>query len=743
MFIFALTGVALRGLSLLRGDPGEVYGSAFLFAVLVFFLFYTGLSRIFEIFAGSIPAAFAPLLPALVLFFLVKDIESMPYLQAAVITAAGLRLFIFFVPFREKVVLAGDFLLTAAAVVLRFYFGAFYEDSGVETAIFVCLFVLMLSGLQYLIPERLGSPFPFSFFAVMAVIIMLIPAREEPINWKPVLEVGERIADGVETALSDVYYLTSGIFGKEGYVAGYSSLEESGGNISGKSKTELILRPKSQTYVLYKDKNTLQLMKRKRAVYLTGGKGIDKERVAEFLTFLYRSGVTEEMAETFSQKAGLDIEYAYVRTKDEIAPAFSIDLTTNGRNIRSGSSDSVHKKGYTINSIYLDVDYASPYYIALVKNAGSLPGTTISYGDISEYARKMYSFNLAAVVTEEEYERFSDPDHMYLINAEKYLDTTGCSDRLRELAETLTAGFDNDYDKCRVIEEYLRQYPYSTELSEGEAQDMTTSEGMSALAEEFLFHTGKGYCVHYASSMVMLLRLSGIPARCDAGYNYLYPFEEQEKFEVRGSRAHTWPEAFIKGAGWIPFEPTTAYVSYQDRSWNREMKEPASKEDVTYGEDYEGLWVPEIAELVPEMTENITEDDGDRGEVLRLVRIAVIVVFSVFLLYILVLLGTMFIREAMYRRASYGGKLRTDVELIKKDIRRHSGEFYDRGFLSDYADRAPGEFREAVSEIFRLYYRLEYGKNKEATLTEKDSLRVRDVRKQLHESYRKNKKKIS
>ncbi len=742
MFIFSLTGVCLRGMSLIRSDLGEFCGSSFLFAVLIFFLFYTGLSRLFEVFAGRVSASLVAVLPAFVLFFLVRDIDSMPYLQMAVITAAVLRLLITFVPFREKVVLVGTLLLTVAAVALRFGFGPFYEDSRVETALFVCLFVLMLSGLQYLIPERSGEPFPFSFFAVMAIIIILIPAREAPINWKPVLEVGERIANGVEVACSNVYYLTSGVFGKNKYVAGYSSLKESGGSITGRSKTELILRPKSQTYVLYKDKETLQLMKRRKAVYLTGGKGIDKERAVEFLTLLYRAEVTDEMAKTFSQKAGLDIEYAYVRTKDEITPVFAIDLTTNGRNLKSGRSDTDHKKGYTINSVYLDVDYASPYFIALVKNADSAPKSNISYEDLCDYARRMYSFNLAAVVTKEEYEKLADSDQVYGANCEEYLDTTGCSDRLRELAKTLTEGLDNDYDKCRVIEEYLRQYPYSTQLTDSEPQDMNTAEGMSTLAEDFLFHAGKGYCVHYASSMVMLLRLSGIPARCDAGYNYLYPFEEQEEFEVSGTRAHTWPEAFIKDAGWIPFEPTSAYTSYQDRAWNMEMKQPQGDKGMTYEEDYDSLSVPDIVELVPDLAEEVAEED-DNKEIFTLVRIAVIVVLSVLLLYVLVLVGTALVKDAVYRKSSYGGKLRTDVELIKKDIRKHSDEFFDRGFLSDYADRAPQEFRESVSEIFGLYYKIEYGKNKEAALTEQDSLHVRDVRKQLHESYRKNKKKVS
>lgn len=736
MFIFSLTGVGLWGLGLARSEVRELFDSSFCIAVLIFFLLYTVLEFLLSLFAKGAAASVMSVLPAIVIYFPLKDIESMPYLQAAVLTSVCLKLFISFVPFPEKTVLFGNLILMGAAVFLRFSYGAFYDNLRFEAALFICLLVLTLSGLQYLVAEKGKEPFPFSFFVILGSVMLFLPIKEQPIDWSPVLEAGERIVGSMESTYSDVFYFFSGLFESDRFAAGYSSLEEAGGGISGKSRNELILRPGSKTYVLFEDEETGKQMKRRKAIYLNGGRGVEKEKIVEYLSGLYRADVTPELARVFSQKIGVDIEYVYVRTADEIVPDFSIDIMSNGRNVKGGRGDFVHKKGYTINATYIDIDYASPYYASILQKAGGNPGEKIPYKELYDYARRLYGFNLAAIVSEDEYAAMAQPGSIYAKNCEEYLDTSGCSPRLRELAKALTKDLDNDYDKCRIIEEYLRQYPYSTKERDAGIQNMATAEGMSALAEEFLFKKGKGYCVHYASSMVMLLRLSGIPARCEVGYNYLYPFEEQEEYYVSGARAHTWPEAFIKGGGWIPFEPTGAYLSAEQRTWNREPEIKEMQQVPDYAAEYGSSQIPDIARIMDESLEEAKES----RDTYSLVNVAVLVVISAVILVLLLILGTVLIRELMYRNASYENKLRMDVDLIKKDIRKHTEDFPDRGLLSDYAKRAPEALKDSVGEIFGIYYRAEYAKGPESAISEDDSLRAMNIRKLLHSSYKKKKK---
>src|SRR5262249_45384186 len=72
----------------------------------------------------------------------------------------------------------------------------------------------------------------------------------------------------------------------------------------------------------------------------------------------------------------------------------------------------------------------------------------------------------------------------------------------------------------------------------------------------FLFDTKTGYCDYFASSMVVMLRTLGIPARLAAGYATGDYNQERGVWEVRESSSHSWPEVFFPRYGWIEFEPT-------------------------------------------------------------------------------------------------------------------------------------------------------------------------------------------
>jgi hypothetical protein len=66
--------------------------------------------------------------------------------------------------------------------------------------------------------------------------------------------------------------------------------------------------------------------------------------------------------------------------------------------------------------------------------------------------------------------------------------------------------------------------------------------------------TKQGYCVQFASAMVMMARASGIPARMAIGF--LPGRLDKGAYTVRASDAHAWPELYFDGIGWLRFEPT-------------------------------------------------------------------------------------------------------------------------------------------------------------------------------------------
>jgi transglutaminase-like putative cysteine protease len=74
--------------------------------------------------------------------------------------------------------------------------------------------------------------------------------------------------------------------------------------------------------------------------------------------------------------------------------------------------------------------------------------------------------------------------------------------------------------------------------------------------EDFLFRYRSGQCEYFASSMVLMLRSQGIPARLVTGFlgGEYNPFEGY--YIVRENNAHAWVEAYLPGAGWRIFDPT-------------------------------------------------------------------------------------------------------------------------------------------------------------------------------------------
>ncbi|MBU1172776.1 MAG: DUF3488 and transglutaminase-like domain-containing protein [Proteobacteria bacterium] len=76
--------------------------------------------------------------------------------------------------------------------------------------------------------------------------------------------------------------------------------------------------------------------------------------------------------------------------------------------------------------------------------------------------------------------------------------------------------------------------------------------------DDFLFNTRSGYCEHYASAFVFLMRAAGVPARIVSGYlgGEVNPYGNY--VIVRQSQAHAWAEVWMENRGWIRVDPTAA-----------------------------------------------------------------------------------------------------------------------------------------------------------------------------------------
>ncbi len=123
--------------------------------------------------------------------------------------------------------------------------------------------------------------------------------------------------------------------------------------------------------------------------------------------------------------------------------------------------------------------------------------------------------------------------------------------RVGDLAARVVTGAQDSYTKALRIQDYLRAtYPYDLQAAPApENRDVV---------DYFLFDGRRGYCSHYASAMVVMLRTQGVAARVVTGYATGEYDRTRGAYRVPVSAAHAWVEVYFPGIGWVEFEPTAA-----------------------------------------------------------------------------------------------------------------------------------------------------------------------------------------
>jgi transglutaminase-like putative cysteine protease len=123
------------------------------------------------------------------------------------------------------------------------------------------------------------------------------------------------------------------------------------------------------------------------------------------------------------------------------------------------------------------------------------------------------------------------------------------SDDITRLASNVTSGAATPYEKAVKLQEWFTQpgrYTYSLEAP---------PPRRDGALRDFLFVSRTGYCEQFASSMALLARIIGIPARVGLGYTSGSQ-QADGTWVVRTKDAHAWPELYFTGVGWLRFEPT-------------------------------------------------------------------------------------------------------------------------------------------------------------------------------------------
>lgn len=148
--------------------------------------------------------------------------------------------------------------------------------------------------------------------------------------------------------------------------------------------------------------------------------------------------------------------------------------------------------------------------------------------------------------------------------------------RVEELSQDITKDAPSVYQKAQAIERYFGRsgFVYARE-------NVAVPKEDEDYVDQFLFETKRGYCDNFSSSMVVMLRSIGIPARWVKGFapGELHRDEDRQKYyTITNNQAHSWVEAYMPGIGWMPFEPTIGFNGVSNVNFDIEVAEDDVKE---------------------------------------------------------------------------------------------------------------------------------------------------------------------
>ncbi|MCD9087878.1 DUF3488 and transglutaminase-like domain-containing protein [Stenotrophomonas sp. SY1] len=152
------------------------------------------------------------------------------------------------------------------------------------------------------------------------------------------------------------------------------------------------------------------------------------------------------------------------------------------------------------------------------------------------------------------------PDHLRQLALQL---PTGFNPRTRALAQQwrAQAGHDDDAIVRRSLDWIHKEFAYT----------LSTPLAGRHSADEFLFEQKAGFCEHFSSAFVVLMRGAGIPARVVTGYAGGTRNRFGDYWVVRKMDAHAWAEVWLSGRGWVRVDPTAAvaperiYDTLEDR----------------------------------------------------------------------------------------------------------------------------------------------------------------------------------
>lgn len=167
---------------------------------------------------------------------------------------------------------------------------------------------------------------------------------------------------------------------------------------------------------------------------------------------------------------------------------------------------------------------------------------------------------------------------------------------------------DAELDAVRAVQRYLTETKFYTMNPQMSDRYVNYDHSKDSIYN-FLFNTGEGYCVQFASTAVLLLRSIGVDARYVTGY-VSRSSDNNGNRHIYDSDSHAWCEVNINGLGWVPIEMTYGAMINSISSDGPVLDPPNFPEDVSQPEESS----EDISETVSEeVSEDVSEEVSDES----------------------------------------------------------------------------------------------------------------------------------
>jgi transglutaminase-like putative cysteine protease len=187
-----------------------------------------------------------------------------------------------------------------------------------------------------------------------------------------------------------------------------------------------------------------------------------------------------------------------------------------------------------------------PWLFSLTPAISSTNGVLTGYGHSLRFKTQVYE-RIQYTVNSYPRSRRSPVINLQERQRELQLPRRG-NEQARVLAKQLYGQAKNEQEYVRRVLQLFRQQNFYYTLKPPRL-------GVDSI-DDFLFTHRRGFCGHYASSFVFLMRAAGLPARVVGGYQGGEVNPISRTVLVHQFDAHAWAEVWLPGLGWQSFDPT-------------------------------------------------------------------------------------------------------------------------------------------------------------------------------------------